>query len=171
MATAPPFAGKTSRRPAAKAAAPIARGNGAREAILAAARSEFAAKGLNGARVAKIAECVGVNKQMLYYYIGNKDDLYRSALEWVYAEISGSPPHRRRPPVLGVLHGSRSSGSDCTLEVLASIFGLRTCGVDSATIGNLYCLLSGTGKPPARRGRRAPRIFVHLHNGCPTRRP
>ncbi len=69
------------------AATAAAAGSDARAAILAAARAEFAAKGLNGARVNEIACRAGVNKQLLYYYFGNKDDLYRTALEAVYAEI------------------------------------------------------------------------------------
>jgi TetR/AcrR family transcriptional regulator len=67
--------------------APQAANNAAREAILGAARAEFAAKGLTGARVNQIAERAGVNTQLLYYYFGSKDDLYRAALEQVYAEI------------------------------------------------------------------------------------
>ncbi|MEO7244765.1 MAG: TetR/AcrR family transcriptional regulator [Rubrivivax sp.] len=59
----------------------------ARASILAAARAEFAAKGLTGARVNQIAARAGVNKQLLYYYFGSKDQLYRTALEDVYAEI------------------------------------------------------------------------------------
>ena len=59
----------------------------ARAAILAAARAEFAAKGLTGARVNEIAARAGVNKQLLYYYFGNKEALYRAALEVVYTEI------------------------------------------------------------------------------------
>lgn len=55
--------------------------------ILAAARVEFAAKGLTGARVNVIAQRAGVNKQLIYYYFGSKDDLYRTALETVYTEI------------------------------------------------------------------------------------
>jgi TetR/AcrR family transcriptional regulator len=58
-----------------------------RSSILAAARTEFAAKGLNGARVDQIAKRAGVNKQLVYYYFGSKDDLYRAALEATYAEI------------------------------------------------------------------------------------
>jgi TetR/AcrR family transcriptional regulator len=61
----------------------------ARKAILAAARHEFAAKGLAGARVNEIAERSGVNKQLIYYYFGNKEGLYAAALEAVYAEIRG----------------------------------------------------------------------------------
>lgn len=60
-----------------------------RDAILGAARGEFAANGLAGARVARIAARAGVNKQLLYYYFGSKDDLYRAALEAVYVEIRG----------------------------------------------------------------------------------
>ena len=75
------------RGDAAHALAPDAEGNATRAAILAAARAEFSAKGLSGSRVREIAERAGVNKQLLYYYVGSKDDLYRAALEAVYAEI------------------------------------------------------------------------------------
>lgn len=73
--------------PTSKSAPAPAGGNAARDAILAAARSEFAAKGLPGARVNEIAERAGVNKQLIYYYFGSKDKLYRAALESVYGEI------------------------------------------------------------------------------------
>lgn len=77
--------------PRRRAAAPAPPGqadpNAARPVILAAARAEFAARGLKGARVQAIAQRAGVNKQLLYYYFGNKDELYRAALESVYADI------------------------------------------------------------------------------------
>lgn len=53
---------------------------GTRRRILDAALDEFAAKGLDGARVDAIAARAGVNKRMLYYYFGSKDDLYRAVL-------------------------------------------------------------------------------------------
>lgn len=59
----------------------------ARDSILGAARAEFSAKGLTGARVDQIARSAGVNKQLIYYYFGSKDRLYRTTLEIVYAEI------------------------------------------------------------------------------------
>lgn len=59
----------------------------AKSAILAAARHEFSIKGAAGARVNEIAERSGVNKQLIYYYFGSKDQLYAAALEAVYAEI------------------------------------------------------------------------------------
>jgi AcrR family transcriptional regulator len=53
---------------------------GTKRRILEAALDEFAAKGLDGARVDAIATRAGVNKRMLYYYFGSKDDLYRAVL-------------------------------------------------------------------------------------------
>lgn len=58
-----------------------------RRALLAAAIAEFADKGLAGARVDEIAQRAGVNKQLVYHHFGNKEDLFRAALEDVYAEI------------------------------------------------------------------------------------
>jgi len=76
--------------PARRAAETVAEApTASRDAILAAARAEFAARGLAGSRVAAIAERAGVNKQLLYYYFGSKESLYRAALEAVYLEIRG----------------------------------------------------------------------------------
>jgi TetR/AcrR family transcriptional regulator len=58
-----------------------------RRLLLEAARAEFAAKGLMGARVGAIARQAGLNKQLVYHYFGSKDELYRAVLERVYAEI------------------------------------------------------------------------------------
>jgi AcrR family transcriptional regulator len=60
-----------------------------REAILTAATDEFAAFGLGGARVDRIAERAGINKRMLYYYFGQKEDLFLAVLERAYAKIRG----------------------------------------------------------------------------------
>jgi TetR/AcrR family transcriptional regulator len=58
-----------------------------RNKLLAAARHEFAKRGLAGARVDEIAARAGVNKQLVYHYFGDKDALYLAVLEWVYDEI------------------------------------------------------------------------------------
>ena len=58
-----------------------------RKKLLNAARREFAASGLAGARVDEIAARAGVNKQLVYHYFGDKDALYLAVLEWVYEEI------------------------------------------------------------------------------------
>ena len=60
-----------------------------REAILTAATDEFAAYGLGGARVDRIAERAGINKRMLYYYFGQKEELFLAVLERAYAKIRG----------------------------------------------------------------------------------
>jgi AcrR family transcriptional regulator len=55
--------------------------------ILAAAKVEFARKGLGGARVDDIAARAKANKRMMYHYFGNKDDLFRQVVEDAYGEF------------------------------------------------------------------------------------
>jgi AcrR family transcriptional regulator len=57
------------------------------QAILLAARDEFACHGLAGARVDRIAERADVNKRLIYYYFKSKDDLFLAVLENTYADI------------------------------------------------------------------------------------
>ena len=61
------------------------------ENILRAAAEEFAERGFEGARVDDIARRAGVNKAMLYYYVGDKAALYEkvilNAVETVTAHI------------------------------------------------------------------------------------
>ena len=64
--------------------------NRTRETILKSAQDEFAARGLSGARVDRIARQAGVNKRMIYHYFGNKDGLYLAALERVYEGLRGT---------------------------------------------------------------------------------
>lgn len=58
-----------------------------RELILEAATTEFATKGIGGARVDAIAKRSGANKRMIYHYFGDKQRLYLSVLERMYREI------------------------------------------------------------------------------------
>lgn len=51
-----------------------------REKILDAASRAFAEKGFAGARVDEIALQAGVNKALLYYHVGNKQELYTAVL-------------------------------------------------------------------------------------------
>jgi AcrR family transcriptional regulator len=60
---------------------------GMRLRILEAAKQEFAAHGLAGARVDRIAAKAGANKRMLYYHVGKKDELYLAVLEAAYEKI------------------------------------------------------------------------------------
>ena len=51
------------------------------EKILAAARQEFATRGLDGARVDRIARTAGVNKAMIYYHFHSKERLYETVVQ------------------------------------------------------------------------------------------
>jgi AcrR family transcriptional regulator len=54
-----------------------------RARILAAAVEEFAAFGLAGARVDRIAEAAEANKRSIYVYYGDKEALFQAALDHV----------------------------------------------------------------------------------------
>jgi len=54
--------------------------------ILAAAAAEFSARGYAGARVDTIAKRARVNKAMLYYHFGSKENLYRTLLRHVFTQ-------------------------------------------------------------------------------------
>jgi AcrR family transcriptional regulator len=58
-----------------------------RQAIIEAATEEFAALGLGGARMDAIALRAGLNKRLLYYYFGSKEDLFQAVLERAYENI------------------------------------------------------------------------------------
>lgn len=51
-----------------------------RERILNAAIAEFAANGIGGARMDRIATASGRNKNLIYFYFGNKEELYQAVL-------------------------------------------------------------------------------------------
>jgi AcrR family transcriptional regulator len=55
--------------------------------ILAAAKVEFAKKGLGGARVDAIAARAKANKRMIYHYFGGKEQLFTAVLEAAYSDI------------------------------------------------------------------------------------
>ena len=57
------------------------------ETILIAAKEEVSEFGFAGGRIDRIAERAGMNKRLIYYYFGNKDDLFLVVLERVYADI------------------------------------------------------------------------------------
>jgi AcrR family transcriptional regulator len=56
-----------------------------RRRILAAASAEFAAHGIAGARVDRIAAAADANKSLIYAYFGNKDALFDAVFEAMVA--------------------------------------------------------------------------------------
>ncbi len=55
--------------------------------ILRVAIEQFAEHGLAGARIDEIAKQTATSKRMIYYYFGDKQGLYRSALEQHYHAV------------------------------------------------------------------------------------
>ncbi|MCP2032894.1 AcrR family transcriptional regulator [Okibacterium sp. HSC-33S16] len=68
-----------------------------KEVILAAARAEFAAHGMAGGRVDRIAKAAGANVQRIYAYYGDKQGLFdtvvRGAAQSLSTAIGGRQPN------------------------------------------------------------------------------
>jgi TetR/AcrR family transcriptional regulator len=85
--------------------APSARQADSRARILDAALAEFSTRGFAGARVDAIAARAGINKRMLYAYVGNKDALWLATLERAYEAMRAEESAlnlRRLPPREGM---------------------------------------------------------------------
>jgi AcrR family transcriptional regulator len=81
-----------------------------RRALLDAALVEFSSKGHAGARVSEIAARAGVDKQLISYYFGGKDGLYRALVErWLDAEREFAAPDLALADLVAsyVTHGDR----------------------------------------------------------------
>ena len=94
-----------------KTAIPREEEAGTRDRILDVALQEFSRRGLSGARIDAIAAESGLNKGMIYYYFGSKEDLYVAALEESYRrfrQIESDFHLESLPPVeaLGALVGA-----------------------------------------------------------------
>ena len=79
-----------TRAPARKARAAEPRTNDPERTmadILEVATTEFADKGLSGARIDEIAAATRTSKRMIYYYFGSKEGLYVAVLEEAYRRI------------------------------------------------------------------------------------
>ena len=77
-----------------------------RASVLAAATRSFVENGFNGARIDRIAERAGVNKQLIYYYFGSKEQLYIAVLDAAYSAL-------------------RSAEADLHLDALDPVEGIR----------------------------------------------
>ena len=61
------------------------------EQLLGAAMPEFARGGLAGARVDAIARAAGMNKRLLYHYVGDKEALFDAALQRAIERVQAAP--------------------------------------------------------------------------------
>ncbi|MFI5754033.1 TetR family transcriptional regulator [Streptomyces sp. NPDC051569] len=63
-----------------------------RTSLLRAATDEFAAYGIAGARVDRIASAAGYNKNLIYVHFGSKDQLFDAVYEAAVDEILAAAP-------------------------------------------------------------------------------
>lgn len=83
--------------------------------ILRAAEDEFASAGYAGARVERIAEAAGVNKQLLFHYYESKEGLFTASVAallgrlQVQADPGESPAAEIKAAVTALLSGLRAS--------------------------------------------------------------
>ena len=63
-----------------------------KERLLTAATEEFAAHGIAGARVDRIAATAGVNKERIYGYFGNKQKLFDAVVARALDELAEAVP-------------------------------------------------------------------------------
>lgn len=80
----PPPPGPVSPRPTATAT----RADATRTALLDAAVREFAAHGFEGASTRDIARVAGVHQPQINYHFSSKLDLWRAAVDHLFAELS-----------------------------------------------------------------------------------
>ena len=91
-----------------------------RERILDAARSEFAEKGFDGARVDEIAKRADVNKALIYYYFKGKDELLKELMRTFLEER-----RRLRSEVIAKARGRKDLPDRVTAFDLDFLFGQR----------------------------------------------
>jgi AcrR family transcriptional regulator len=126
-----------------------------RRRILAAATEDFAAHGVAGARVDRIAASAGVNKAQLYAYFGDKLALFAAVYREHAAAIVDETPFdvddlpgyavglydaaRRRPEVIRLLAWARLDGIELPMDAeavrakLDAIAGAQAAGRLDAT--------------------------------------
>jgi AcrR family transcriptional regulator len=121
---------------------------GAREALLDAARQEFARVGLERARVEDVARRAGISKGAFYLHFATKDDAFREILQRFLGALEDHA--RRRHEVEERLWRDPTVRGD--RERLARVFEAE-CAEDTALLELLWrnrqitAALDGAGKP------------------------
>lgn len=77
----------TKKRAAGRRPASCRTDCGTRASIIAAARTLFAQRGLEGTSVREVAEAAGVNNAMIYYHFTDKVEMYRAVLADSFTEF------------------------------------------------------------------------------------
>lgn len=87
--------------------------------LLAAALPEFAREGLAGARVDAIAKAAGMNKRLLYHYVGDKTALFEAALALAYQRILSAPEALHTDEWRLICQGAACGRTERLLELTA----------------------------------------------------
>ena len=83
------------------------RGTRTRGEIVAAAEGHFAERGFEAARLEDIATAVGIRRAAIFYYFGDKQELYAAVLDEVFGDwtaalpTGGSPAERLEASLIG----------------------------------------------------------------------
>ncbi|WP_240641178.1 TetR family transcriptional regulator [Nocardioides ferulae] len=107
-----------------------------RAAILAAARTSFAATGFAGTSIRSVAAAAGVDPALVHHYFGTKDDLFLAALE-----LRVDPRVARLP----VLEGGPEHAGRRIMELFVSVWD------DEETRLPLLALVRGAVEPGGAR--------------------
>jgi TetR/AcrR family transcriptional regulator len=120
-------------------------------AILDAAAAIFAEKGFSGARVGEIAALAGVNKAMLYYRVGDKEELYRRVVL------------RGQQGFMKALMNSLESCSSGPETMAAMISGIARNAMEDRLIPSIILReLAGRGSTLPREGLQGVRGFMQI---------
>ena len=119
------------------------------EAILDAAAEEFAASGFNGARIDSIAKRAGINKAMIYYRVGDKEELYRRVVLRGQASFQSA--------IMNAINKSRTA-----TETVKNILSEIAVNVEKNNLIPSIILreISGNGKTLPEEGRKGIRRFM-----------
>ncbi len=79
--------------PSKSAVEPETATSATRSTILAAATPLFASSGIQGTTIRQVAAAARVNSQLIYYYFGNKEGLFRAVLECAAGRVADLLAH------------------------------------------------------------------------------
>jgi AcrR family transcriptional regulator len=79
----------------------------ARERILRAAAEEFSEHGFSGARINRIADAAGQNKQLIYHYFDSKEGIYAAVLDEMLSSMRSATDVTSG--IREIIHGNATS--------------------------------------------------------------
>jgi TetR/AcrR family transcriptional regulator len=137
---------------------PHAKSEATRAAILRAATAAFAELGEAGARTDAIARAAGVNKALLHYHFGSKEELYAAVLDEHFSSLTST--------VLARLNGPGSAGERLLRHFLAHFDHLAHSGTYAQLMGQ-EMMRFRTGQP-SRINRMVQVCFGPIHRALTT---